>query len=71
MAFHGFHTFLSTSLKTIMGSVFITSWDNKDHMLKFSVERRRITFILLFKSSTCPQEIVMLNTHRVLQEASH
>lgn len=70
MTFSGFHTFLQTLLNIIMCSVCITSWDNEDHMLKFSVESRT-TFILLVKLSACPREIIMFNIFEVLQEGSH
>lgn len=40
-------------------------------MLKFSVEGRRTTFIMLVKLSACPREIIMFNILKVLQEGSH
>lgn len=52
----------------IMSFVCITSWNNKDHMFKFSVENRRTTFVFLFELSTCPQETIMFNRSRVIWE---
>lgn len=40
-------------------------------MLKFSVESRKTTFILLVKLSVCPQEIITFNILKVLQEGSY
>ena len=71
MTFSDFHTFLQTLLNIIMHSVCITSWDNEDHMLKFSMESRRSTFIPLVKLSACRREIMMFNTLKVLQAGSH
>lgn len=71
MTFSDFHTFLQTLLNIIMHSVCISSWENEDHMLKFSMESRRSTFILLVKLSACLWESMTFNTLKVLQEGSH
>lgn len=71
MTFSGFHTFLQTFLNIIMHSICINSCNYKDQMLKFSVEGRRTTFILLVKLSTRSWEIITFNILKVLQEGSH
>ena len=67
MTFSSFHTFLQALVDIIMHSVCFTSRDNGDQMLKFSVERRRTTFILWVKLSARPREIIMFNIRKELQ----